>query len=135
MDITGSASNQISNVVQDPGDDLVPPTTMLAAWTGVMFVIAATFNNLGLRQILWTGNTFRGIRQIFSGARHGKVLLDLLFLAWNLMLLPSFVMAVFPAMMLKSHPFQVFLYTRRFSSTIIKFPQHNSWYKHLYILN
>src|SRR5437667_4831855 len=117
MDITGSASNQISNVVQDPGDDLVPPTTMLAAWTGVMFVIAATFNNLGLRQILWTGNTFRGIRQIFSGARHGKVLLDLLFLAWNLMLLPSFVMAVFPAMMLKSRIIRSLKYFLSFRRT------------------
>jgi len=92
MDVTGPARNQISNVVQYPGEDAVAPTTMLTMWTGIMFVIAATFNNLGLRQILWTGNAFRGIRQIFSGARHGKVLLDWLFLAWNLQLLPSFVM-------------------------------------------
>src|SRR5947209_6434163 len=101
MDIMGSARNQISDVVQDPGDDLVAPTTTLTTWTGVMFVVPATQNNLGLRQILRFGNTFRGIRQIFPGTRHGKVLLDRLFLAWNLRHLPSFVMVVFPAMMLK----------------------------------
>jgi pyruvate/2-oxoglutarate/acetoin dehydrogenase E1 component len=35
MDVTGPASNQISNVVQNPGDDIVPPTTMVTTWTGV----------------------------------------------------------------------------------------------------
>jgi hypothetical protein len=92
MDVTGPASNQISDVVQNPGEDAVAPTTTLTTWAGVMFVIAATPNNLGLRQILRTGNALRWIRQIFSGARHGNVLLDWLFLAWNLQLLPSFVM-------------------------------------------
>lgn len=62
MDVTGPASNQISNVVQNPGDGIVPPTTMVTTWTGVMLVVPATQNNLGLRQILRFGNAFRGIR-------------------------------------------------------------------------
>src|SRR5438876_2443237 len=101
MDITGAARNQISHVVQNPGDDVVAPTTTITMWAGVMLVVAATQNNLGLWQIFRTGNAFRGIRQIFSGARHGKVLLDCLFLAWILLLLPSFVIGYFPLMMLK----------------------------------
>jgi len=92
MDVTRTATNQISDVVQNPGEDTVAPTTAVTTWAGVMFVIAATPNKLGLRQILRTGNAFRGLRQIFSGARHGKFLLDRLFLTWNLQLLPSFVM-------------------------------------------
>ena len=62
MDVTGPASNQISNVVQNPGDGIVPPTTMVTTWTGVMLVVPATQNNLGLRQTLRFGNAFRGIR-------------------------------------------------------------------------
>jgi hypothetical protein len=95
MNVTGPARNQIANVVQYPGNDVVASTAMVTTGTGVMFVVSAAQNNFGLRQILWTGNTFRGVRQIFSGARHGKVLLDLLFLAWNLQLLPCFVMTIF----------------------------------------
>jgi hypothetical protein len=72
--------------------------TINANW----LVDAATQNNLGLRQILRTGNTFRRIRQIFPGAGHSKGLLDRLFLAWNLRHLSSFVMVVFPAMLLKT---------------------------------
>src|SRR6266849_2715141 len=89
MDVTGSASNQISDIVQNSGYDVVAPTTMVAAWTGIMFVIAATPDNLWLRQILRFGNTFRGIRQIFPRTRHDKALLGQLFLAWNLQPLPD----------------------------------------------
>ena len=62
MDVRGPASNQISNLVQNPGDGIVPPTTMVTTWTGVMLVVPATQNNLGLSQILRFGNAFRGIR-------------------------------------------------------------------------
>src|SRR5207248_7646722 len=46
IDVTGPSSNQISNLVQNPGDGIVPPTTMVTTWTGVMLVVPATQNNL-----------------------------------------------------------------------------------------
>src|SRR5437667_2451202 len=42
VDVTRSVRNQISDVMQNSGDDVVSSTTTVTIWTWVMLVVAAT---------------------------------------------------------------------------------------------
>src|SRR5215467_15821095 len=63
MDVAGPTRNQIANVVQNSGDDVIAPTTLVTTRAWVMLVVSATQDNLELRQILRTGNALRRIWQ------------------------------------------------------------------------
>src|SRR5262249_27460089 len=67
-----------------------------------VFEVPATPQDLGLRQILWAGDTRGGVRQVGAGTRHDKALLGQAFPAGNLRHLLVCVMVDFPVVMLKT---------------------------------
>jgi hypothetical protein len=47
-----------------------------AEGTGAFFANAGTPDDFGVRQIVGTSNVFGGVRQIFTGTGHDRILLD-----------------------------------------------------------
>jgi hypothetical protein len=84
MDVTRSGGDQVSHVMQDTGENTVAWASFPAAGTGLVFEVAAAPNDLGFRQIFWTGDPLTGVGQVGTGTRHGKALLGQAFPARNL---------------------------------------------------
>ena len=83
--ITWSASQRVSQIVQSAGNRSKPVGTVLAQRTGPPFIVAAASDKLWLRQILNTCDSLCFICYIFAWSKH----LDNLqhrfkFLCWNI---------------------------------------------------
>ena len=68
--IAGSARKGVSQIVQSPGNGSKPVGTALAQRAGPPFIVAATSDKFGLRQILNTGYSLGFICYIFAWSKH-----------------------------------------------------------------
>lgn len=84
MDFARPTVDQVAEIMQISGENLVSPATFPAAGARPRGKVSAAFNDFGFGQILRISDSFRGIRQIFAGAEHDKVLHDQEFLAQRL---------------------------------------------------
>ena len=94
MDFAWPTVDEVAEIVQLAGEEFASAAAVVAAWTGPMGEISAAFNDLRLGEIFRISDSFRGIRQVFAGAEHDKVLHDQDFLALRLPYSPHFVMIV-----------------------------------------
>jgi hypothetical protein len=89
MDVTRSGGNQVSDVVQDAGEDTVSAAALAALRAGPMAEVPAAGNDLRCGQIFRLGDALGRVRQILPGTRHGNALLDQLLPARSLGHLPA----------------------------------------------
>jgi hypothetical protein len=83
VNVAWATDNQVSQVMQDTGEDAVASTAFVASRTATMRVVAASSNDPCFGQILRAGDPLGAVRQVFSGTSHGKGLLGHVFLAEN----------------------------------------------------
>jgi hypothetical protein len=75
MNLARPPSHDVADVVQDALSGSAAKTGFAATGTRSMREVPAAMNDFGFGQIFGSRDAFRGIRQISSGARHGKALL------------------------------------------------------------
>jgi hypothetical protein len=92
MDFPRTTVDKVAEIVQFSGEDLASTAAFVATRTRPMREVSAAFDDLWFGKILRISDSFRGISQIFAGAKHDKVLLDQEFLAQRLPHSPQFVM-------------------------------------------
>jgi hypothetical protein len=71
MDIVRTTGHQITQIMQHALHATIAVSALAAMRTGMLAIVAAALDDFRLRQILYSGDAFRGIRQIFSGSWHG----------------------------------------------------------------
>jgi hypothetical protein len=84
MNFTRPTTDKVAEVVQFSREKFLAAAAFAAARARPRGKIPTAFNDFGFGQILRIGDSFRGIRQIFAGAEHDKVLHDQDFLTQRL---------------------------------------------------
>ena len=92
-DVAWPTGDEIADVMQDPRARSTTKAGFAAPGTTSMLEVSRTVNDLGLRKIIGTHDTFRGIGQIQSWSEHGKALLGTIVQPRNLQELRASVTA------------------------------------------
>jgi len=91
VDVVGTTRDQITQIMQHAFHATIAVSAFAAVRTGMLTIVAASLNDLRLRQVLHSRDAFRGIRQVFSGSWHGDALLGKYIGAESLRHMPDFV--------------------------------------------